>query len=363
MHKVVCPSAMPAENKVDLLNSIDQVSTSKNESKLRKFNDIFMKQRIEGKGWGLLASRSFKCGEKIFYEQALESPLRLVHGQLTVRTHGEGLLRLAEQLKMYDLKQAERLSLSISLPYSDKELELQSRDPELASYIGQIRSNSFIKTTSQGTKILALFPTLSLLNHACQPNTAMLDGSLYALQDIACGEELEICYNSQWQLQPKHVRQAAMESSYGFVCRCLRCLAERCPIEEMLSDSGSLQDLTWVEAAIKKTESTAPSADGSLRRELVRVLSSLPETHWQVIEAREWLIKSYLKTRHLEEATSLIEQQLKVFGESHKSGRLLATLDPHPLSLVRTLRQLTGSLESLPQDVRMVMHAIDEHYQ
>lgn len=74
----------------------------------------------------------------------------------------------------------------------------------------------------------AFFPLLSTLNHSCEPNCQVAyleDGQalVFALRDIAAGEELSISYI--YRHLPLAERQQQLRS-YGFVCACPRCAAD-----------------------------------------------------------------------------------------------------------------------------------------
>lgn len=73
----------------------------------------------------------------------------------------------------------------------------------------------------------AIFPTISILNHSCDPSIwNRFDGpylTIYASHDIARGEEIFNCYGPNFKLMSKSERQAALKQQYCFDCNCEKC--------------------------------------------------------------------------------------------------------------------------------------------
>ena len=82
-----------------------------------------------------------------------------------------------------------------------------------------------------GFKGQALFSLLCLVNHSCEPSTAARFSSwkgramvrLEALRDIECGEELTMSYIDESETLEERTSALA---SYGFACRCNKCVGE-----------------------------------------------------------------------------------------------------------------------------------------
>uniref|UniRef100_A0A8C4QFI7 SET domain-containing protein n=1 Tax=Eptatretus burgeri TaxID=7764 RepID=A0A8C4QFI7_EPTBU len=74
---------------------------------------------------------------------------------------------------------------------------------------------------------LAIFPTLSLLNHACRPNVVLhfcgRTAYLRALHPIAAGQELLLCYGPQEGRMPRAKRIRKLRAQYYFHCSCQAC--------------------------------------------------------------------------------------------------------------------------------------------
>ena len=77
---------------------------------------------------------------------------------------------------------------------------------------------------------LAVFPTLSMVNHSCRPTAHMafhwgrgLTAALRAIQPITAGAEACISYGPQVGERITATRQDALRQQYGFVCSCQAC--------------------------------------------------------------------------------------------------------------------------------------------
>lgn len=77
---------------------------------------------------------------------------------------------------------------------------------------------------------LALYPTVSLLNHSCDPILELVFYGnacvIRAIQNIGCGQELTIDYGYLYYTTPKDERQQSLRSQYFFDCQCVACVLE-----------------------------------------------------------------------------------------------------------------------------------------
>ncbi|CDS43040.1 SET and MYND domain containing protein 4 [Echinococcus multilocularis] len=74
----------------------------------------------------------------------------------------------------------------------------------------------------------ALYPTLSLVNHSCDPSTFRTCTSgatcfLSALRPLTAGTEIFDCYTDCFSTKPRDVRQSELNSHYLFQCACEAC--------------------------------------------------------------------------------------------------------------------------------------------
>jgi hypothetical protein len=124
------------------------------------------------------------------------------------------------------------------------EAEDEEYPAEQDSLLGRFRTNSLpIADTTDGFKRHGLFPMISRINSDCRPNAhyryceAQLHGCIYAVRDIATGEELTICYVDQ--LLNKAERQDLMKKNFGFVCDCPTCSKT----DQALKSDDSLREM------------------------------------------------------------------------------------------------------------------------
>ncbi|KAG2489824.1 hypothetical protein HYH03_011627 [Edaphochlamys debaryana] len=77
---------------------------------------------------------------------------------------------------------------------------------------------------------VGLWPHFATLNHSCAPNCVhyVVGDTMVvrAVEAVQPGTELHVSYLGREDLAPRQVRQAALESRYGFRCDCARCRTE-----------------------------------------------------------------------------------------------------------------------------------------
>ncbi|VDN97296.1 unnamed protein product, partial [Rodentolepis nana] len=74
----------------------------------------------------------------------------------------------------------------------------------------------------------AIYPTISLINHACNPsavlvNTARGGAFLYALRPILANEEITVCYKYSYFSAPESARRFLLKCYFHFDCNCEAC--------------------------------------------------------------------------------------------------------------------------------------------
>merc|ERR1712110_587365 len=121
--------------------------------------------------------------------------------------------------------------------YNELELEdkKNSNDISEQSIYQKFRSNAFVNTE---TEEFNLFITASRFNHSCLPNLAR-DFSVdkhgntvqrfFAIRDINCGDELEICYNTEdneFEMSTSE-RTAFYQENNDFTCCCALCTTKK----------------------------------------------------------------------------------------------------------------------------------------
>uniref|UniRef100_A0A7J8BA72 [histone H3]-lysine(4) N-trimethyltransferase n=1 Tax=Rousettus aegyptiacus TaxID=9407 RepID=A0A7J8BA72_ROUAE len=100
---------------------------------------------------------------------------------------------------------------------------------------------------------VGLYPSVSLLNHSCDPNCSIVFNGphllLRAVRDIEAGEELTICYLDV--LMTSEERRKQLRDQYCFECDCSRCQT-RDKDADMLT--GDEQVWKEVQESLKKIE-------------------------------------------------------------------------------------------------------------
>lgn len=106
----------------------------------------------------------------------------------------------------------------------------------------QCNAHAVVLDRSEEQIGLGLFPTVSMINHSCDPNCThhfvVRQGEpptvcVGALRRIAVGEE--ICYSYVPLLQDRSARARMLQMAYGFDCTCRRCLSSTDHILDDLS--------------------------------------------------------------------------------------------------------------------------------
>ncbi|XP_078213306.1 histone-lysine N-methyltransferase SMYD3 isoform X4 [Callithrix jacchus] len=86
--------------------------------------------------------------------------------------------------------------------------------------------NSFTICNAEMQEVgVGLYPSISLLNHSCDPNCSVVFNGphllLRAVRDVEVGEELTICYLDM--LMTSEERRKQLRDQYCFECDCFRC--------------------------------------------------------------------------------------------------------------------------------------------
>ncbi|KAF2423483.1 SET domain-containing protein [Tothia fuscella] len=155
------------------------------------------------KGWGAFASRAIKKGALIMKEQPL----------FTIHKHQD------------DIKDRDVLAALQRLTPTEKEQFLCLRDKgiTLFRFVNQaFAENSFALSTDP--PIHGAFLIHSRINHSCIPNAKIPEPgdnavSSFAVRDIAKGEEITFCYNTDFQCRTRADRHRELR----FVCECKAC--------------------------------------------------------------------------------------------------------------------------------------------
>ena len=168
-------------------------------------SSLYDVRKIPGKGRGLVARSDIPEGTRILSEKPLLMiPNNMSNEQLEAR--------LARDLKALD-KSQQRHFFSLHNSYTDK-------------YVlgGIFKTNSM--ACGSDLSAIAIFPTISFINHSCLPNShynwndTMGMQTIHVTRDLRAGEEITICYTDSGSAS---VRQAYLKKHFGFDCSCAIC--------------------------------------------------------------------------------------------------------------------------------------------
>ncbi|KZT34899.1 SET domain-containing protein [Sistotremastrum suecicum HHB10207 ss-3] len=112
---------------------------------------------------------------------------------------------------------------------------------EMKTLAGIFKTNALpcvpFKSRKKYARRCGIFPEASRFNHSCSPNVNYVwydkqgQMRLYALRDIASGEELTIAYGKP-VLATREERWKVIEADFGFRCDCLMCCREGRALDE-----------------------------------------------------------------------------------------------------------------------------------
>ncbi|KAJ7625287.1 hypothetical protein DFH06DRAFT_1104032 [Mycena polygramma] len=208
---------------VDTSRSVlDLVERSPWKNPLPPQKPAYKIRQVEGKGFGMVATRPIKAGELViaerplyvqrFDEIALQNP--------TDYTHFNGRLILG--------------ALEGLAPASQDALRALKNVQGAENHVlwGILKTNAIqhhMDADYQGPDYAGLFPSISRANHSCTPNLQFIfsantfAGEFRTVKTVAPKEEL--CMNYTNVLAPRLMRQRDLELRYGFRCECTACSA------------------------------------------------------------------------------------------------------------------------------------------
>ena len=107
---------------------------------------------------------------------------------------------------------------------------IQQLSTNLISILEQNFDEDFNKFGFDGSEDIigtAVYPTISLLNHSCDPNIlTFFNGSemtVKSSRNIKSGEEINYCYGPNFQRMSRKDRQNKLKTQYFFDCQCFVC--------------------------------------------------------------------------------------------------------------------------------------------
>ncbi|TNN49910.1 SET and MYND domain-containing protein 4 [Liparis tanakae] len=131
-------------------------------------------------------------------------------------------------------------------------------------------ANSPVQSSREIRIATAIFPTLSLLNHSCRPNTSLVFGTgadlsadggesvteeggpargvtvtIRASKGLAPGQEILHCYGPHSNRMATQERRRLLQEQYYFLCQCEACTEEEEEEEEEEDEEGSEGRQQW----------------------------------------------------------------------------------------------------------------------
>jgi hypothetical protein len=128
---------------------------------------------------------------------------------------------------MPDAELENRLARDLKALHKDQQRQYLSLHN---NYGGKYVFGGIFKTNSlpcgSGPSATAVFPTISLINHSCLPNShynwndSLEMETVHVTRTINAGEEITICYTDSGSTR---IRQAYLKRHFGFDCSCEVC--------------------------------------------------------------------------------------------------------------------------------------------
>lgn len=258
----------------------------------------FIKDTIDS-GKGMFASRSMEANTCVHVESKyIMQPLET--GQTSASYY---------KLKLADLIVENPIFPELCFD-SDLVGRLQGDDEKKKQAIAKVHANCY--TITDG---MYLFPTISKMNHSCEPN-CFIDREenhflIRTLKKVKKNEELTLCYLQTGALVPKRQRSEQLLKQWNFVCKCSRCRNPEDPLDKALlaynSDKITPEQMMFEIEEMNKTiqlltsETTLTQCDGLQIAKLFRSTCdklkqnyNLADSHWKKLELKMILLRVFV---------------------------------------------------------------------
>jgi hypothetical protein len=269
----------------------------------------------DNSGKRLIASHHFTAGDYIFRDvpvmsQPFPSSLQMIP-TFIMNELLQRLLLMKPTSPLTHLCATRYKQLESPFPHSWNDQQWSMAHAQLITntFIMNLPSPTATSTTTVGMsnevqQVMALFPNVSRMNHACAPNAVSYrssDGSsiVYAMTTIIPGDEITIGYRADILQLPRHLRQQILFNNWGFHCTCCRCNPS---IPSIVSTSLQTTIESFVDALLLHSDSADHGSDTIDDNKTVATkrssLSPIPFT-----QLDEWLV---MGDQHL----SLLERSM-----------------------------------------------------
>ncbi len=197
--------------------------------------------------WKLIFSESVRKGQCVLVEEPLVYSrmkgkadrfykyLTFADGYLAAQCLKKGLtldvLHQQYQLAIYPISAEDSSNPALMADYQKLAAMFGVSYGDVGSLVATCKAYMFVQHDRLGTEKVAnaLYATGSMSNHSCNPNSVVVVGAdgrlyMYALQDIARGDELTHDYKIKTFLMPSSTRDAGLKDALrGATCSCDIC--------------------------------------------------------------------------------------------------------------------------------------------
>eukprot|EP00062_Callorhinchus_milii_P013242 gi/632961137/ref/XP_007896590.1/ PREDICTED: histone-lysine N-methyltransferase SMYD3 isoform X1 [Callorhinchus milii] len=283
--------------------------------------------------------------EELYSISELQSHIKEMNEEMI-----EGLRHLTAMLQFYMKEEIEDTS---QLPPGLNPLHL----------FGQVTCNCFTVSDGEMQEVgVGLYPSVSLLNHSCDPNCVIVfEGKqllLHAVRHIQAEEELTVSYIDV--MATSQERQKQLEKQYFFTCDCHRCETRHKDTEMLAGEEESWKEL---KASVPKVEELQSAKDWE---QMVAVCQAtldkdraLPDNNLYVLKMLDLGMDGCIHLARWEDALQYGARTLRPF-QLYYSG-------PHPVRGVQLMKvgklqyhqgMLSQALDTLKQafDILKVTH-------
>lgn len=211
---------------------------------------------IPGKGRGLIANVDIPAGALILCEKPL----------LVASTMASGNLEATAAPRLKDLSKSQQQAFQ----------SLHNNFPGEDPFSGIIRTNAI--PCGPGSIVGGVYPTISLINHSCVPNShnnwdsEAHHETIHAIGPIKAGEEITISYDEGG---PSYPRKFKLNMSFGFDCACSLCSLP--PLELQASDDRRVR-IQQLYASIGNASTMRNNPESSLK-DCLSLLHTLQEEY------------------------------------------------------------------------------------
>ncbi|KAI0965166.1 hypothetical protein F4678DRAFT_453665, partial [Xylaria arbuscula] len=269
-------------------------------------NQMFEAIEIPGKGRGLVAKCNIKSGTRILCEKPV----------FTLHNEPPGPLHRAAASKLSSLAKEEQRQF----------LSLHNNFPDQYAFAGIVKTNAL--PCGPGARTGGVYLQISRINHSCLPNCSNSWNdetnceTIHAIKDILAGEELTISYDLG---DTASLRQARLQSNFGFNCQCELCTL---PPEELQTSDRRRRQIQQLDQKIGDGSAmmTKPLVSLQASQALLKVLIEEYGSHDMPLIPRVYYDAFQIVISHGDQARA------KVFAERSYKTRVACEGEDSPAS-------------------------------